>query len=102
MQIASQRPTWVAAEDVPEEALAREREILTEQAQTEGKPEKIAAQMVEGRLKKFYARYCLLHQPYIRDDSITIQDLLNDMLGKTGERIRVRRFVRYQVGEDLV
>jgi len=101
MQVAAMQPRWVAPDDVPEEALARERQILTEQAEAEGKPEHIVEQMVEGRLGKFYAQNCLLHQPYIRDDSMTIEDLLNDLLAATGERIIIRRFVRYQVGEGL-
>ena len=101
MQIAAMQPKWVSPDDVPEEAVTREREILTEQAEAEGKPEHIIEQMVEGRLGKFYAQYCLLNQPYIRDDSMTIGDLLSDLLATTGEKIIVRRFVRYQVGEEL-
>jgi len=101
MQIAAMQPKWVSPDDVPEEAVAREREILTEQATAEGKPEHIVEQMVAGRLGKFYAQNCLLNQPYIRDDSMTIEDLLNDLLATTGEKIIVRRFVRYQVGEEL-
>jgi elongation factor Ts len=101
MQIAAMQPKWVSPDDVPEEAVAREREILTEQAEAEGKPEHIIEQMVEGRLGKFYAQYCLLNQPYIRDDSMTIADLLSDLLVTTGEKIIVPRFVRYQVGEEL-
>ncbi len=101
MQIAAMQPKWVSPDDVPEEAIAREREILTEQAEAEGKPEHIIEQMVEGRLGKFYAQYCLLNQPYIRDDSMTIGDLLSDLLATTGEKIIVPRFVRYQVGEEL-
>ena len=101
MQIAAQQPTWVTPEDVPEEALTREREILTEQALAEGKPDHIVAKMVEGRLKKFYEQHCLMNQPYIRDDSTTIADLLNELVAKMGEKLLVRRFVRYQVGEEL-
>ncbi len=101
MQVAALQPSWVAPEDVPEEAVAREREILTEQAHVEGKPDHIVAQMVEGRLKKFYEQNCLMNQPYIRDDSTTIADLLNDLVAKMAEKILVRRFVRYQVGEEL-
>ncbi len=101
MQIAAMQPRWVSPDDVPEEVLARERQILTEQAEAEGKPDHIVEQMVEGRLGKFYAQNCLLQQPYIRDDSMTIEDLLNDLLATTGEKIIIRRFVRYQVGEGL-
>ena len=101
MQIAAMRPRWVAPEDVPEEVLEREKEILREQARSEGKPEHIIEKMVEGRLRKFYEENCLIKQPYIRDDRLTIEDLLNELMGKTGEKIVIRRFVRYQVGEEL-
>jgi len=101
MQIAAMQPRWVSREDVPAEALQREREILSEQAKGEGKPEAIVAKMVEGRLRKFYEDYCLLDQKYIRDDAMTVGDLLMDITGKCGEKVSVRRFVRYQVGEDI-
>lgn len=101
MQIAAQQPRWVAPDDVPAEALDRERDILREQAKVEGKPEHIIEKMIEGRLNKFFENYCLVKQPYIRDDSRTIEDLLNDLLGKTGEKIAIRRFARFQVGEEL-
>lgn len=101
MQIAAQQPKWVAPEDVPEEALEKEREILRAQALAEGKPEAIVEKMIEGRLKKFYQMWCLLEQPYIRDDAKPVRDLLNDLLAKTGEKVVVRRFARYQVGEEL-
>jgi elongation factor Ts len=101
MQIAAQKPRWVAPEDVPADLLDKEREILMEQARQEGKPESIIEKMVEGRLKKFYAEWCLLNQPFIRDDSLTIQDLLNDLIARCGENISVRRFERWQVGEEL-
>jgi elongation factor Ts len=101
MQIAAQQPRWVSKEDVPPDALDREREILRQQALNEGKPEHIVEKMIEGRLSKFYENYCLLEQPYIRDDTKKVGDLLNELLAKTGEKIVIRRFVRYQVGEEL-
>jgi elongation factor Ts len=101
MQIAAMRPRWVSPEDVPQEALDRERAVLIEQAKAEGKPENIAEKMVEGRMRKFFEEHCLLSQKYIRDDSKTIGALLTDLMGKTGEKVAVRRFVRYQVGEEL-
>ena len=101
MQIAAMRPRWVSRDDVPAEALERERAVLIEQAKTEGKPENIAEKMVEGRMRKFFEEYCLLDQKYIRDDSKTINDLLLDLTAKTGELVVVRRFVRMQVGEEL-
>ncbi len=101
MQIAAMQPRYIGREDVPPEDLDKEREILVEQAKAEGKPDHIVEKIVEGRLNKFYSTYCLLEQPYVRDDSLTIQDLLNDLMAKTGEKIVIRRFVRYQVGEEL-
>lgn len=100
MQIAALQPKWVAPEDVPEEVLAREREVLREQALAEGKPEHIVEKMVEGRLNKFYEDTCLLKQPHIRDDSMTIEDKLNDLIAACGEKVVIRRFVRFQVGEE--
>lgn len=101
MQIVAMQPRWVSREEVPADAMDREREVLTAQAKAEGKPDHIVEKMVEGRLKKFYEEYCLLDQKYIRDDSMTINDLLVDVVGKTGEKVAVRRFVRFQVGEEL-
>jgi elongation factor Ts len=101
MQVAASKPQWVAPEDVPEDALAKEREILIEQAKNEGKPAHIAEKMVEGRLKKFYAEFCLTHQPYIRDEAVTVQDVINDFAGQVGEKVAVRRFVRYALGEEI-
>lgn len=101
MQIAAMRPRWVSRNDVPADAIERERAVLIEQAKGEGKPEAIAEKMVEGRMRKFFEEYCLLDQKYIRDDSQTINDLLLDLTAKTGELIVVRRFARFQVGEEL-
>ena len=101
MQIAAQQPKWVTPEEVPADAIERERQILRDQALNEGKPENIVDRMVEGRVSKFYQNYCLIKQPYIRDDSRTIEDLLHDIVGKTGEKVEIRRFSRFQVGEEL-
>ena len=101
MQVAAQQPRWVGKDEVPADAPDKERQILKEQALHEGKPANIVEKMVEGRMNKFYETYCLLNQPYIRDDSKTIEDLLNDLLAKTGEKVIVRRFARFQVGEEL-
>lgn len=100
MQVAAMHPRWIAPEDVPCEAVDREREVLTQQALEEGKPEHIVEKMVEGRLQKFYADVCLIKQPFIRDDSLTIEDKLNELIAQTGERVLIKRFVRYQVGEE--
>lgn len=101
MQVAASRPQYVAREDVPAEVLAKEKEILTAQALNEGKPEKVVARIVDGRLEKFYQENCLLEQPYIKDMDRTVQDLVNDAVAKLGEKIVVRRFARYEVGEGI-
>lgn len=101
MQIAAANPKYVSREEVPAEEIEREREILTNQAINEGKPEHIAAKMVEGRLEKFYENICLLDQNFIKDPSVKVKDLLNEKISKIGENIRIRRFARFQVGEGL-
>ncbi|NPA92889.1 MAG: translation elongation factor Ts [Chloroflexi bacterium] len=99
LQIAAMSPQYVSEEDIPEDVLEREREIAREQALREGKPEKIVERIVEGRLKKFKDEVCLLNQAYIRDDKITIRDLLNQNIAAIGENIVIRRFVRWELGE---
>ncbi len=100
MQIAAAAPVCLKAEDVPADLLAKEREIYKNQAMAEGKPEQIAEKIVEGRVKKFYKEVCLLEQPFIKDDKLTIQDLLNDLVSVLGENVQVGRFVRMALGED--
>jgi len=100
MQVAAMHPRWVGPDDVPVEVLDRERGVLREQAESEGKPEHIVERMVEGRLAKFYEENCLLEQPFIKDDSMKVRDRLNELIAACGEKIVVARFVRYQVGED--
>lgn len=101
MQVAASRPEFVQREDVPEEALAKEREILRAQALNEGKPEKVVEKMVEGRIEKYYKEVCLLEQPYIKNPDIAVKDLIVEQISKIGENIKVRRFARYEVGEGL-
>jgi elongation factor Ts len=100
MQIAAANPVCVRAEDVPAELLAKERAIYLAQAKAEGKPEAIAEKIVDGRIKKYYKEACLLDQPYIKDDKLSIQDLLNELVATLGENIQLGRFVRMQLGED--
>lgn len=101
MQIAAVNPKYVTREEVPQEALEHEKKVLTEQALNEGKPEKIVEKMVAGRLEKFYEEIVLLDQKFIKDPDVKVQDLLNNISAKIGEKISVRRFVRYEVGEGL-
>jgi len=99
LQIAAMSPLYVSEEDIPAEVIERETAIAREQAEREGKPEKVIPRIVEGRLKKFKDEVCLLNQAYIRDDKITIRDLINQNVAALGENIVVRRFVRWELGE---
>jgi elongation factor Ts len=101
MHIAALNPLYVTRENVPETVVGKEREIYRAQAQESGKPEKIWDKIVNGRLDKFFAEVCLLEQSYIKDDSQTVKDVLNELIAKLGENISIRRFVRYQLGEEL-
>jgi len=99
MQIAATNPLVVNKEALSPEIIEREKEIYRQQAIASGKPEKIIDRIVEGKLQKFFEEACLIEQPYIRDPSIKIKDLLNELVAKTGEKIVVKRFVRFQLGE---
>ena len=101
MQIAAANPQYIRREEVPAEHLEKEREILREQAKNEGKPEKIVEKMVEGRIEKFYKEVCLMEQPFIRDTDKNVTDLVNEKIAKIGEKITIRRFARYEMGEGL-
>ncbi len=101
LQVASMAPRYVSIEDVPEADLAEEREILTKQAMEEGKPEEIAQKMVVGRMRKFYEEYCLLEMPFVKDDKVKVKQMLDDARAQLGENIVIRRFVRYDLGEDI-
>lgn len=101
LHITAMNPQYLNVEDVPSEELDREAAVLRAQALAEGKPEEIADKIVAGRIKKFYSEVCLLKQPYVRDDKVTIQDLITNAISVTGENIRIRRFIRYELGESL-
>ena len=101
MQIAAANPKYVRTEEVPAEEVEKEKEILKAQALNEGKPVQIIEKMVEGRVKKFYQDVCLMEQTYVKDPSMTISQYINEMILKIGEKISVRRFVRYEMGEGL-
>ncbi|OAB41366.1 translation elongation factor Ts [Paenibacillus glacialis] len=101
MQIAAANPLYVRREEVPQEEVDREMEVLKSQALNEGKPEKIIAKMVEGRISKFYEEICLMEQSFIKDPDKTISMMLNEKISKIGENISIRRFVRFELGEGL-
>ncbi len=101
MHIAAANPAYLSREEVPAEVLEKEREILRAQARNEGKPEKIIERMVEGRVEKFYKDNCLLDQQFVKDTDMTIAQYVTDRIQKTGENVKIRRFVRYEMGEGL-
>ena len=101
MHIAAVNPTYVRREEVAAEAGEHEKEVLKAQALNEGKPANIVERMIEGRLKKFYEEVCLMEQPFVKNPDQTITDLINDAVLTIGEKITVRRFVRYEMGEGL-
>jgi len=99
MQVAAANPQFVGKGDVSEAALEKERDIQKERARTEGKPEKMLDKITEGRMSKFYEEICLLEQPFIRENTISVTDLIRTTAGKLGDNITVARFVRYKVGD---
>jgi len=101
MQIAAGNPTYVDRESIPAEELEKEKEIMKAQVIESGKPDNIADKIVEGKIEKYYEEVCLLEQTYIRDSKVKINDLLQTLIGKIGENIKIRRFVRFQLGEPL-
>ncbi|MDO5022257.1 MAG: translation elongation factor Ts [Eubacteriales bacterium] len=101
LQIAASNPQFVSREDVPQENLDKEREILRAQALNEGKPEKIVDRMVEGRIEKYYKEVCLMEQPFVKNPDINISDLVNEVALASGEKISIRRFVRFECGEGI-
>ncbi len=101
MQIAAANPKYLSREEVSQEELDREKEVLTQQALNEGKPEHIVEKMVSGRLDKFYEEIVLLDQKFIKDGDKTVGELLTDLAARIGENIKIRRFVRYELGEGL-
>ncbi len=101
MHVAAANPLYVKPEDIPHDIIEREKEIYRSQAMAEKKPEKIWEKIIEGKLKKYYEDVCLLNQKFIKDTDITVETLLNNMISKTGENIVIRRFMRFQLGEEL-
>lgn len=100
MHIAATNPVGINAEDVPEEIISREREIYKDQALEMGKPEQMIDKIVNGKLNKFFKESCLMDQQYVKDPDKTIADYLNEVIAKTGEKITIKRFARFQVGAE--
>ena len=101
LQIAASSPLWVTEEHVPEEVITRERDIARKFAENEGKPENVIDRIVDGRLQKFLDDVVLLRQTYIRDEEKTIEELMKETIANTGENVIIRRFERWEVGEEV-
>ena len=100
MQIAAMNPLYISENDIPAEVIEKEKEIYKEQMKNSGKPDNIIEKITEGKLKKYYSEICLLHQAFFKEDKKTIENLIAETIHKIGENIVVKRFVRYQVGEE--
>ena len=100
MHIAATSPVGITAEDVPEAIISRERAIYKDQALEMGKPEQMIDKIVNGKLNKFFKESCLMDQQYVKDPDKTISDYLNEVIAKTGEKITIKRFARFQVGAE--
>jgi len=100
MHVAAMNPQCIGPDELPADVLEKEKALYLKQAMDEGKPENIAEKIVTGRLNKFYSEVCLMEQPYVKNTDMTVQDLLNELIAKTGENIVIRRFTRYQLGEE--
>jgi len=101
MHIAAVAPLCVSRDEVPADAVAKEKDVHAEQLKNEGKPQEMIEKIVEGKLGKWYSEVCLLEQPFIKDEDKTIEQLLAEKTGEIGEKITVRRFARYELGEGI-
>jgi len=101
MHVAASNPRFVREGEIGPEIVEQEKEILRAQAADSGKPQNVIEKMVEGRFQKFVSENCLASQPYVRDPEMTVQQLVDTTIARLGEHIAIRRFVRYQVGEEL-
>jgi elongation factor Ts len=101
MHVAASNPLYVRSEEIPPNVLDREKEIYRTQLREEKKPEKIWDKIIEGKLKKYYEDVCLVEQKFIKNQDITVGTLVSNMIAKTGENIVIRRFARFQLGEEI-
>ncbi len=101
LQIAAMNPQWLTPEDVPEDVIAKEKEIRTAAALETGKPEQVIPKIVEGQVRKWFSEVCLMEQPYVKEPKTNIKTVLNELISKIGENCKIRRFVRWEVGEGI-
>ncbi len=100
MHIAASEPRFVDRQEVTEDVLSEEREIYRQQARATGKPEAVVDKIVAGKMEKFYQEFCLMEQPFVRDPGVSVRDVVNFFISKTGENVRVKRFARFVLGQD--
>ncbi len=100
VQVVGMNPKYVSREDIPEEEKQRQMEIFRKEAEAQGRPPEIVEKIVQGRMERWYSEVCLLDQPFFRDEKMTVRDRINEVMGKLGEKIVVRRFVRFKLGEE--
>ena len=98
LHIAALKPLYLSQEDVDPKFLEHEKEILKEQLADSGKPEQILNKIIDGKVKKLYSEICLLEQPFVKDDQVTVSQALENIIGKTGENIKIKRFARFDIG----
>ena len=98
MHVAASAPRWISSDDVPEEVIAKEKEIYVSQAKEAGKPEKMLEKIADGKLKKFYSEVCLLEQSFVKDTDKSVADLIKEKIAQLGENITIGRFCRFQLG----
>lgn len=101
MHIAAIKPLYLAPEDVDPKFLEREADIFKQQMLETGKPEKVVDQIVQGKIQKMYGEICLLKQTFVKNDQLTIEDLLKEVIAKVGENVKIRRFARYEIGSQI-
>lgn len=101
MQVVAAKPKYLLPEDIPAEVIEAEKEIYRAQMEDSGKPEHVVDKVVEGKLQKYYQEVCLMQQPFIKDEGLTVQDVVTQVAAKLGENIVVRRFVRFELGEEI-
>jgi elongation factor Ts len=101
MHVAASDPRWISRVDVPEDVIEGERKLYAEQAREQGKPDDVIERIVQGKLEAFYKDNCLMDQPFVRDDTKTVGELVSETSSKVGEKVEVRRFARFKLGEEI-
>jgi elongation factor Ts len=99
MQVAASNPQYLRPEDIPPEVIEEKKRLFLSEVEGKDKPEHLLERIVEGKLERYYDQVCLLRQPFIKDEGLTVEEVITEAIAKLGENIVVRRFVRYQLGE---